>query len=354
MLFCALSSLNAALTLGIDIRNADRLRVSNGISIFEDLPVRYARELDAMPNISAVTSFTWFGGMYQEPRNFFMSLAVDPLGFTSVHSNVVISKPELQAWMNTRQGAVVGMPLAERHGWAIGDLITLISQAHPHRDGSNRWQFEIVGTYATTEEEYPDGQFLLRQDYLDGARARAGGISWFAVQLNRPAEAADTAARIDTLFRSSGAPTLTQPEGVFAARYVRQFVEFGNIFLGLVALALSLSALIAIGTVSESINERHRDFTALRAIGFSRPQTASLIVSESVVLISGSAVLGIALGCVLVSSLRSSLDQFLPGFRFDVAGVMLGLLLALVLGLAAAFSPALRALSNRSLAPREH
>lgn len=342
LLFSILFALRSALSFGLAFADEARLRVANRISIIETLPARYRREIQQVGNVAAVSGNTWFGGMYREPRNFFLSIAVTPSDFLDLHPGVVLEGGVADRWVRQLDGAVAGRPLLERFGWTTGDRISLEAPVHPRRDGTRTWSFILVGDYAVADDAYPDSQFLLRQDYLDGARAEPSGVSWFTVRLADRAGAAETADAIDEVFRNSAAPTRTQPEGAAAATFARQFADFGSAFAAILAVVFGITALVATSTVMESVRERSREFAVLQALGYSPEQVTALVLGESAAILGPGAVVGLSGGAFAVAFAGESLAALFPSFAFRPRDALVGLAIAAVLALLAAIPAIVR------------
>ena len=71
ILFGYLSAIRVALSAGVDVAGADRLVVRHKVSIIQFLPISYRARMEAVPGVDAVIHQTWFGGIYQDPKNFF-------------------------------------------------------------------------------------------------------------------------------------------------------------------------------------------------------------------------------------------------------------------------------------------
>lgn len=119
-----------------------------------------------------------------------------------------------------------------------------------------------------------------------------------------------------------------------------------NQLLGLVYALLALAVLIAligiVNTLMLSVLERTREIGLLRAVGMRRPQVRAMIRSESVILATFGAIIGIVigtlLGLALVSSVHGITETSVPWAR-----LVEFLVLAALLGLVAASWPARRA-----------
>src|SRR5882757_9271339 len=72
VLFGMLSAIREALTGGISMAGADRLIVQHKVSLILLLPESYKARMEHLPGVDLVAFQTWFGGIYQDPKNFFM------------------------------------------------------------------------------------------------------------------------------------------------------------------------------------------------------------------------------------------------------------------------------------------
>src|SRR6202142_1214154 len=147
VLFGFLSAIKQALTGGVSLEGANRLIVRNKVSIIQMLPESYKRRMERIPGVALVTHQTWFGGIYQDPKNFFMQNPVLPAEFLDMHPELVLSPDQKKAWLETRTGAIVGRKTADRFPWKIGDQVPIQSTIWSKEDGSRNWTFDIVGIY---------------------------------------------------------------------------------------------------------------------------------------------------------------------------------------------------------------
>ena len=127
VLFGFLSSIKQALTGGVQIAGADRLIVRQTNSIIQLLPVSYKARMERTPGVVLAAHQTWFGGIYQDPRNFFMQCPVLPEEFFGIHSEFILAPEQMKCWLQTRTGTVVGRKTANRFHWKIGDKVPIQS-----------------------------------------------------------------------------------------------------------------------------------------------------------------------------------------------------------------------------------
>ncbi len=78
VLFGYLSAIRVAFGLGIDLLGNDRLLTIHRVSIIRPLPESYQAQIEAISGVVETAHASWFGGVYQDPRNFFAQMAVQP------------------------------------------------------------------------------------------------------------------------------------------------------------------------------------------------------------------------------------------------------------------------------------
>src|SRR5262245_24885744 len=90
VLFGFLAAIKQALTGGVQMAGADRLVVRHKVSIIQLLQASYKERMERIPGVALATHQTWFGGIYQEPRNFFMQNPVMPEDFLEMHPELIL------------------------------------------------------------------------------------------------------------------------------------------------------------------------------------------------------------------------------------------------------------------------
>jgi len=137
--------------------------------------------MERIPGVVLATHQTWFGGIYQDPKNFFMQNPVVPEDFLSMHPELILSPEQKQAWLQTRTGAIVGRKTAERFNWKIGDKIPIQSSIWANAGGSRNWVFDLVGIYDGKDKGLIRRRFffatitLTKRARPPGAKARSAG-----------------------------------------------------------------------------------------------------------------------------------------------------------------------------------
>src|SRR5262249_59360413 len=131
--------------------------------------------------VASATHQTWFGGIYQDPKNFFPQMPVVPEEFLQTFPEFLLAPEEKQAWFQTRTGAIVGRKTAERFHWKIGDKVPIQSAIWSKADGSRLWEFDIVGIYDGKEKGTDTTPLFFRYDYFEEARPAVikGQVGWY-------------------------------------------------------------------------------------------------------------------------------------------------------------------------------
>ena len=78
VLFGILMTIRQSFSFGVEIAGADRLVLIHKVSLIMSLPVSYQSRLQQTKGVELASHQTWFGGIYQDPSNFFANMAVEP------------------------------------------------------------------------------------------------------------------------------------------------------------------------------------------------------------------------------------------------------------------------------------
>ena len=346
LIFGVLSMLETAFSMGVEIANEDRLVVRHRVSLFQLLPQSYEADMEEVPGVVNSMHMTWFGGVYQDPANFFMQSPVEPAEYLDMYPEVQLSDEAKTRWIGTRNGAVAGRALAERFGWEVGDRIPILPTIWQQRDRQDQaWEFELVGIYTSEVEGFDETQFLFRYDFFDEARSFGRGqVGWFMVRVADPEEAPAVAAAIDAVFRNSAAETKSEPEGAFSAGFANQMGNIGLIVTSILGAVFFTILLVAGNTMAQSVRERVGEIGLLKAIGFTASRVQRLILLESVTLVTTAGLVGMMLAVFVAQGAEEALAAYLPGLVLRTEDLLLGLGLAVLTGLVVGVFPARRAM----------
>lgn len=346
-LYGMLSAIKVAFGSGIDIAGVDRLIMTSKVSIIQMLPISYLQRIRATEGVENAAYAVWFGGIYQDAKNFFPQHAVDPEDWLSLYPELVLPAEQKDAWFQNRTGAIVGRKTAERFGWEVGDRVPLQGTIWRPADNS-AWEFDIEGIYEGAEKATDETLFLFHYDYLDQTMAEAFGdslglIGWYVMRIADPDNAPAVAEELDAQFANSPAETKTATEKAFIQSFANQTGNIGRIVAGIVGVVFFTMLLVAGNTMAQSVRERTNELAVLKTLGFTNRQVMGLVLGESFLL----AAVGGGGALLLVWLLTRSGDlggSFLPILYIPAASLALGIALVVLLGLVTAAVPAYQAL----------
>jgi putative ABC transport system permease protein len=345
ILFGFLSAIQQALVGGVALAGADRLSVREKVSIINLLPISYEARMERIPGVDFATHQTWFGGIYQDPKNFFMQNPVEPEKFLKMHPEFILSPEQKQAWLQTRTGAIVGRRTADRFSWKIGDKVPLKS---PIWGANQSWEFDIVGIYDGKDKGTDTTWMLFRYDYFDEARQWGKGqVGWYTIRIKDPSQAAEVAKRVDAEFENSPAETKTEPEGAFIQGWASQIGNIVFIVASILGMVFFTILLVTGNTMAQAVRERTGELGVLKAIGFTNAQVVGLVLAESCLLTIIGGAVGLGLAWAVTPVLAQNLAGLLPMFFLPTRALFIGLGLSLALGFVTGIFPALQAMRLR-------
>lgn len=344
LLYGFLCAIKAALTGGVSVAGADRLVVRHKVSIIQLLPQSYKARIAGIPGVSAAVHQTWFGGIYQDPKNFFPSMPVEPEEFLNMFPEIVLPAAEKKAWLEKRTGAIVGRATATRFGWKVGDRIPITSPIW-RRPDNGPWQFDIVGIFDGAKKNTDTSQLFFRYDYFDEARRQPGKgqVGWYTVRVKDPAQAAAVAKAIDEEFANSPYETKAEPEGAFAQGFAEQVGNIGAIMIAILSAVFFTILLVAGNTMAQAVRERTEELGVLKAVGFTNELVLGLVLCESclIAILGGAGGLGLAL---LINVRGSPAPGLFPVFYLPTKDLLVGMVLVMCLGLVTGVVPAVQAM----------
>jgi putative ABC transport system permease protein len=324
----------------VSAESAQRLVTRHRVSLTESMPAYYREKIRAIPGVVAVTPNNWFGGIYkdQKPENMFAQFGTDPAEFLKVFTDFQMPADQLEAWQHDRAGAIVDVNLAKKHGWKLGDRVTLQGTIYPMN-----LELTIRGLYTPpvdTESLYFNQTYV--EEAIPFAKGRAG---IFGILADSPGDVAKIASTVDTMFHESPEPTKTESEKAFQLGFINSIGNVKAFILSICFAVVFATLLVSANTMAMSIRERTREVAVLKTLGFTRQSILRLYLGEAVTV----ALIGGAAGCVLALVVISALKQA-PGMGFFLSGLkvtpptfLLSLVVAGMVGLLSAVFPAYHA-----------
>jgi putative ABC transport system permease protein len=342
-LFGFLAIIHGAFSGGVDLVGIDRLMVINKVSIIQPLPLSYKDQIQRIPGVKYVTYQSWFGGIYQDPKNFFPSFAVDPDTQRLVFPELAVPDDQWKDFLGDREGAIVGKRTADRFHWKIGDRIPLSAPIY----GTGTWEFNIRGIYNSPREGEDLTQFWLQKQYLEERRTFGKGqTGWYTVKLDSPDDSSRVIKTIDSTFANSPFETKTETLAAMAASWVKQAGNIEFLIMAIGSVVFFTLLLVTGNTMALAVRERLGELAVMKAVGFSDRFVLFIVLGESVLV----AIVGGAIGLALAKLFTLGGDPtggVLQNFLLPGSSILLGIACAIAIGLLAGILPATSAMRLR-------
>mgnify|MGYP001814288957 FL=1 len=341
-LYGLLVAIETGLNAGVDVAGVDRLIVRNKISLIMPLPLSYQERLRQIDNVSEATFATWFGAIYQEPKNFFPQFAIDTETYRTVFPEFEISDDEWRSFLTDQEGAVVGKRTADRFGWKVGDRIPLQGTIW-----TGTWEFNIRAIYEGSRSGDDESQFWFHWKFLEESRRWGKGtVGWYTVKVDDTDQAVAVTKAIDERFSNSAYETSTETEQAFAAGFAKQIGNIRMLILSIGAVVLFTLLLVTGNTMAMAVRERVPELGVLKTLGFGDRTVLFLVLAESLVIATVGGTLGVGLAKLFTLG-GDPTGGMLPVFYLSSGEMLLGLGIAIFVGLAAGSIPALTAMNLR-------
>ena len=346
LLIGLLQAVNSLLAGGADFLGASRMITQAKTSFTQPLPMRLLPQIEAVPGVDRVSHSQFFGGVYQDPKNFFAQFVVNPQRLRDTYPEWTMPEDQWRAFVSTQDGAIVGKLLANKFGWKIGDIVPLESFIWTKQDGTRSWEWRVVGIFDGRDKEWSDRASLMYLNYGQFDEARVPGAKGlagvFVVRVRDPLQSERIAAAIDRKFENSADETKTQSEQAFQLGFLKQLGDLGFI-LNAICGAVFFTILILTGyTMSQAVRERVPELAVLKCLGFTEATVLGLVLAEALALCLLGALAGMVLATIVTALLPPEYPVSTDARVWLFAGAAV-VVLALVVGL----PPALHAMRIR-------
>lgn len=329
-----------------------RIIVRRRTSLQDRLPESYVERVRAIDGVAAATPMLWFGGAYKDatkPENWFGQLSCDPEVFPTVIPEAEpvdpvtgAPSPELyEEFKKDRTAAIAARDLFLKHGWKLGDKITLQGIIYPV-------DLELTLRAAYHAKQGTDNQTLYyHHKYVDERLGRPGLIGVVSARAATVEAIPTLIDKIDGQFANSDFETLTETERAFNAGFVQML---GNIQFLLRAIATAVAfamLMVAANTTAMAARERAHEIAVLKAIGFTPGFVLAILIVESIAIAVAGSALGAGAAYFTAPLLdagfqKSFFSFFLAGYRLEpwIPAAALGL--GAFIGCASSFIPGWR------------
>ena len=216
----------------------------------------------------------WFGGIYQDPKNFFANMAVDPESWLRIY-------PGVRAARGAEEGLARRPDRRDRrrrHGEAVrlegrrprplqGDdlpharrrAVGVHHRRHLRLDGEGHRQDAVLLPLRLPERDDPEPART--------AAIRSAGTSSSSRIRTRPRR---SRSKLDAMFANSPTETKTATEKAFVAGCAKQIGDIGSIMIARSpARCCSRSCWSPANTMAQAIRERTNELAVLKTLGFS-------------------------------------------------------------------------------------
>jgi putative ABC transport system permease protein len=296
--------------------------------------------------VKSITHDNWFGGVYQDPKNFFPQFVIDPENQRQVYPELIVPDDQWNTFLKDRQGAVVGAVTMKRFGWKIGDRIPIKTTIYGLQDKT--FEFNIDGVYQGAKPEDDETQFWIQWEYFKESvpdRFR-GQIGWYTIRIANPDDAPRIAKTIDNMYLNSPYETKTETESAFAQGWVKQFGNIRFLIISIGTVVFFTLLLVTGNTMAISVRERTNELGVLKAIGFPDRAILGFVLGESMVIALAGCV-GLLLALILIPALSRAIAGMLPPLLITGKTLAYGVMAALVVGFASGILPAYSAMRMR-------
>lgn len=340
--FGLLQTVIGAWYAGAEAASNTRLVTRNAISLVFPLPLSYDSKIRGIEGITGAAYGNWFGGVYQEPKNFFPQFAISGRSYLDMYPEFVLKEEERTAFLRDRKGCVVGRKLANQYGFKIGDVIPLKGTIYP-----GQWEFVVRAIYDGKHANTDASQFFFHWEYLNETLRktmgrRADQVGFYVMQIDNPDNAAAISRAVDQQFRNSLAETLTETEKAFQLGFVSMSEAIVVAIRVVSFVVIIIIMAVMANTMAMSARERLSEYATLKALGFGPGFLSALIFGESLLIAIIGAGLGIALLFPVAKGFSAQMGTFFPVFEIIPQTLMLQAGAALVVGVVAAIVPAVR------------
>jgi len=345
-LFTFLAVVKSAFSRGTDLAGADRLVIINRTGLIQTMPLAYRDKILRIEGVKTVTHNNWFGGVYQDEKNFFPQFVIDPENQRQVMTEMRVPDDQWTNFVNDRQGAVVGAGLAKRFGWKVGDRIPLKNALY---GPTKTWEFNLDGIYKNDHPGGDESQFWLQWKYFDEniPAVIKGQVGWYVLKLDSPDDAVRVARAIDTGFANSSTETKTESESAFQAGFAKQLGNIELLILTIGGVVFFTLLLVTGNTMAISVRERTGELAVLKAIGFSDRSVLFFVLAESLVIALVGGLIGLGLAVLAIPVVGAALNGLLPPLLLSVSVLSLGLVFAVFVGVASGLLPGIGAMRMR-------
>jgi putative ABC transport system permease protein len=313
-----------------------RLICRHRVSLTQQLPASHYAAIKSVPGVAEVSAWTWFQGVYKEPKDFFARFAVDADVIFKLRTDWQMPADQISDFKRGRTACAIGEKIAKQYDIKVGDRVVIVGDIYPVT-----LEMTVAGIFthpANAECLVFHREYLT--ELLPTTSPLRDSVGTYMILANSPEDVPRIARAIDTMFDNSPFPTRTESEQEFG----RSFLAFlGNVKLFLAAICGAVTftiLLVSANTVAMSVRERTREMAILRTLGYTPGEILQLVLGEAVSISVAGGAIGLVLGTLLAKGLSATGGAFgFQGLKWQAALVVL--VMAAIIGFFAALVPAI-------------
>ena len=322
---------------------SSRIAVRHKTSLANLLPLRYGDWIRQQPEVEAVMALQWFGGVYQDPRNFFANFAAEPEYLTRIFKEEIrgYSESEFNTFLKDRNGCVVGQALATKFGWKVGTVVPLQGTIFPITP-----RLTIRGIFHSKRSADEMALYFHYKLLEEGVPRMKGKVGSFWVRVRNPNDVPHVIELIDHRYHDALEPTLSETENAFQLEFLKMLGDYATMIHTITAAVLFAILIVTASTMAMTIRERTTEIAVFRAMGFRGTQVLGFLMAEGVLLTALGGLLGIGLAQLTAGFLRASAGAVVPwlaDFQLPAETLLFCLQATLAVGLLSTFIPAYQA-----------
>ena len=310
------------------------------------LPVSYVERIKTIDGI-VPERLVWgmtIGAYFRDEQEMFGLQARDvDTGIASlkIGDRYIFDDAELESWRGNRTGILIQKRLAEEYELEVGDRLPLTTPGIQKTDGTNVWDFEVVGIYAYTNPDENPRQAIFSYEYFDENRAQDKGTVGYIVNIiDDPDEAERIGRDIDAMFANSSFETSTGTEDSLTRDYFRRVGNMGSaIYLILGAVFLTM-LLVTGNAMAQAFRERTHELGVMKTLGFTDMLVFALVLAESLLMLGIGGAIGLLLAWEIVELAKTEIT---PLFYLSGQNILIGAAIVIAAGFIVGSVPALQA-----------
>jgi putative ABC transport system permease protein len=305
-------------------------KAGGGTKLNNALPEEYFEKLANIEGVKQV-----LGGsvdLISFPERNLISVPINgwPAGSALYDRLTVTSGKKLET--EDKRGVMLGRALAANLEKKVGDPVKIYDR-----------DFTVVAVFESGVV-FENGAAIILLDVMQKLISQEGKITGFTIQVDKPISD-EKLEQIRKSIEALGAGTENQVVAKAPADFVNSIDEIRTaraVAWITSAIALFIGAIGMLNTMVMSVFERTKEIGTLRAIGWKKSRIARMVISESILLSLGGAVVGSLAGIALTKFLST-----LPNGAGFMSGnipppvIAQGFAVAMLVGLFGAIYPAL-------------